>query len=301
MNILNNNLSTFPSDFNEFINHVGIGILILNKKMDIQYINIKAVKIFGYNNGELENKNFTNLLYKSSKRILENLIESLKLSQKDKLPTEFIGIHKNNSTFTLELSVTLNESDNGILYTVILRDISDYKIIEENLKHQAYFDQLTGIPNRTLLYDRSENALNQAIRSNDDLAIIFIDLDGFKEINDQYGHETGDIFLKDVSQRFINSARKSDTVSRIGGDEFIILMPRIKNARDASNLAERILESNSKPITINNNLIYPKTSIGISVYPQDGDTIEILINNADKAMYSAKKIGINNYLFYKNH
>ena len=120
-------------------------------------------------------------------------------------------------------------------------------------------------------------------------------------IRGQYGHETGDIFLKDVSQRFINSARKSDTVSRIGGDEFIILMPRIKNARDASNLAERILESNSKPITINNNLIYPKTSIGISVYPQDGDTIEILINNADKAMYSAKKIGINNYLFYKNH
>jgi diguanylate cyclase (GGDEF)-like protein/PAS domain S-box-containing protein len=302
MNIMNINkqIPTFSSGFEEYFNQVGIGIFILKENMNIQRINIEALKIFGYNTGELDKTKFINIFHKSSKIILENIFDEIKTSRINSLPTEFIGIHKSHSTFPLELNISLNKSEGEISFTVVLRDISEYKKKEENLKYQAYFDQLTGIPNRTLLYDRAENALNQAIRANEGLAIIFIDLDGFKDINDQYGHEAGDMFLKNISQRFINSARKSDTVSRIGGDEFIILMPRIKNAQDASNLAERILESNSEPIPIKNNLIYPMTSIGISVYPQNGDTIELLLNNSDKAMYRSKKLGKNNYLFYEN-
>ena len=125
-------------------------------------------------------------------------------------------------------------------------------------------------------------------------------MDGFKQINDTFGHETGDIMLKALSQRFIKSARNTDTVSRRGGDEFTILMPRIKNVADAAILAERILESNKEGIQISNKTIYPKTSIGISVFPDDGDTIDILIQNADQAMYHAKKSGKNQYCFYQS-
>ena len=127
--------------------------------------------------------------------------------------------------------------------------------MEEELKYQAYFDQLTEIPNRTLFIDRAETALNQAKRANEGLGIIFIDLDEFKEINDSLGHDGGDIMLKIISQRLINSARKSDTVSRRGGDEFTILMPRLKHIEDAAKLAERILESNKEPIKIKEALV----------------------------------------------
>ena len=143
--------------------------------------------------------------------------------------------------------------------------------------------------------------MNQARRSNEGLAIIFIDLDEFKEINDKLGHEAGDIMLKTLAQRFIKSARNTDTVSRRGGDEFTILLPRIKNVEDAAILAERILESNKQEIKINNKSVYPKTSIGISVFPDDGDNIDILIKNADKAMYHAKESGKNQYSFYKSN
>ena len=132
------------------------------------------------------------------------------------------------------------------------------------------------------------------------MAVIFIDLDEFKEVNDTLGHDAGDLMLKTVSERFINCARKSDTVSRRGGDEFTILMPRIKNIEDAVKLAERILDSNKNAISINNNMVFPKTSIGISIFPQDGDSIKTLINNADKAMYDAKEAGKNQYSFYNS-
>ena len=133
------------------------------------------------------------------------------------------------------------------------------------------------------------------------MAIIFIDLDEFKELNDTLGHDAGDVMLKTISKRFINCARKSDTVSRRGGDEFTILMPRISNIKDAVKLAERILDSNKSAIAIKDKMVSPKTSIGISIYPQDGDSIETLINNADKAMYSAKESGKNQYAIFNSN
>lgn len=288
------------SHFKEIFNQAGIGIITVKENKSIQFVNMEALKIFGYKTGKLDNINFMTLFHKSHNKELKRIFAETKIPHKDKSPIEFTGIHKDNSAFPIELSTSINKFDDETLFTVVLRDITEFKINEDNLKYQAYFDQLTEIPNRTLFSDRAENAINQAKRSNEGLAIIFIDLDEFKNINDTHGHETGDIFLKRVAKRFINSARKSDTVSRRGGDEFTILMPRIKNAEDATYLAERILESNEEPIKINKTPIYPKTSIGISVYPDDGDTVEMLITNADKAMYCAKKLGKNRYLFYQS-
>ena len=282
--------------FKEVFTNAGIGIMTLDAKSSIEYINEEALNIFGYKYSALVNTNFSTLIHSTDQEYLKQFIKTANSST----PSEFTGIHKDNSAFPIELNISSKKLNQTYIYTVIIRDITEIKKNEERLKHQAYFDSLTGIPNRTLFLDRSEIALNQAKRSNESLAVIFIDLDEFKELNDTLGHDAGDVMLKAVAQRFINCARKSDTVSRRGGDEFTILMPRIKNIEDAVKLAERILLSNKNAISIKEKMVFPKTSIGISIYPHDGDSIETLINNADKAMYYAKESGKNQYSFYNS-
>ena len=282
--------------FKEVFTNAGIGIMTLDANSSIEYINEEALNIFGYKSSALVNTNFSTLIHSTDQDYLKQFIKT----EHSSTPSEFTGIHKDNSAFPIELNISSKQLNQTSIYTVIIRDITEIKKNEEKLKHQAYFDSLTGIPNRTLFLDRSEIALNQAKRSNESLAVIFIDLDEFKELNDTLGHDAGDVMLKTVAQRFINCARKSDTVSRRGGDEFTILMPRIKNIEDAVKLAERILLSNKNAISIKEKMVFPKTSIGISIYPHDGDSIETLINNADKAMYYAKKSGKNQYSFYNS-
>ena len=282
--------------FKEVFTNAGIGIMTLDAKSSIEYINEEALNIFGYKYSALVNTNFSTLIHSTDQDYLKQSIKTANSST----PSEFTGIHKDNSAFPIELNISSKKLNQTCIYTVIIRDITEIKKNEEKLKHQAYYDSLTGIPNRTLFLDRSEIALNQAKRSNEGLAVIFIDLDEFKELNDTLGHDAGDVMLKTVAQRFINCARKSDTVSRRGGDEFTILMPRIKNIEDAVKLAERILLSNKNAISIKEKMVFPKTSMGISIYPHDGDSIETLINNADKAMYYAKESGKNQYSFYNS-
>jgi len=281
--------------FKEIFIFAGIGIITLNSRNSIEYINEEALNIFGYKSAELVNTNFSTLIHNTDQDYLNQFVNNAGSSS----PSEFMGIHKDSSAFPIELNISNKSSNNNCIYTVIIRDITEIKKNEEKLKHQAYFDSLTGIPNRTLFLDRSVIALSQAKRSKEGMAIIFIDLDEFKELNDTLGHDAGDIMLKTVSERFINCARKSDTVSRRGGDEFTILMSRISNIDDAIKLAERILDSNKSAISIKGKMVFPKTSIGISIYPQDGDSVEILINNADKAMYIAKESGKNQYSIFK--
>ena len=286
--------------FRGVLNLAGIGIMTLRSR-SIQFANLEALKIFGYKPKELNGTNFNTLFHEDSQEHLEDILFKINsFETNDNSSLESTGLHKDHSVIPVELTISCNTSDGDSIYTIIIRDITDSKKNEEDLKYQAYYDQLTEVPNRTLFADRAENALNQAKRSNEGLAIIFIDLDGFKQINDTFGHEAGDIMLKALSQRFIKSARNTDTVCRRGGDEFTILMPRIKNLEDAAILAERIIEANKEKIVINNNSLYPKTSIGISVFPEDGDNIDILIKNADKAMYHSKKLGKNCYSFYKS-
>jgi len=282
--------------FKDIFTVAGIGIIVLDYKKNIEFINEEALSIFGYKSVELINTNFSTLIHSADQKSFAEYIQS-----DNSLSTvEFAGIHNDNSAFPIEINISNKLSNNNFIYILIIRDITEIKQNEENLKYHAYFDSLTEIPNRTLFLDRSEIALNQAKRSQESMAIIFIDLDEFKVINDTLGHEAGDIILKTVSKRFINCARKSDTVSRRGGDEFTILMPRINDIQDAVKLAERILESNKSAISINDKMVFPKTSIGISIFPQDGNNIDTLINNADKAMYSAKNSGKNQYSIFNS-
>ena len=170
------------------------------------------------------------------------------------------------------------------------------KQAEEKLKFLSLYDSLTKLPNRVLFYDRMKQEIAYAKREQKKFALMFLDLDDFKEVNDKFGHDIGDQLLQGVAKRFSKLLRKTDTICRLGGDEFIILLPRLTQPRENTvDVARKIFSSLSEPFLIRGNQIYITTSIGIALYPDDGEEGEILIKSADKAMYLAKKEGPNNY------
>jgi diguanylate cyclase (GGDEF)-like protein/PAS domain S-box-containing protein len=176
-----------------------------------------------------------------------------------------------------------------------LVDITDRKNAEQQISYQAYHDALTDLPNRNLFGDRLNQALAHAIRNGEGLAVLFLDLDHFKIINDTLGHSVGDWLLKEVSERLRKSVREVDTVARLGGDEFILLLPGVKNSEDAARVAQKILDIIDEPLVYEGNDLYITTSVGISLCPGDGIDSETLVRSADNAMYRAKELGRNNY------
>lgn len=170
------------------------------------------------------------------------------------------------------------------------------KQAEEKLKFLSLYDYLTKLPNRALFYDRMRQEIAYARREQEKFSVMFLDLDNFKEVNDKFGHDIGDLLLQGVAKRFSKLLRKTDTICRLGGDEFIILLPRLAQPRENTvDVAQKIFSSLSEPFLIRDNKICINTSIGIALYPDDGEEGEILIKSADKAMYMAKKEGPNNY------
>lgn len=170
------------------------------------------------------------------------------------------------------------------------------KQIEEKLKFLSLYDPLTQLPNRVLFYDRMRQEIAYAKREKKKFALMFLDLDNFKEVNDRFGHNIGDQVLQGVAKKFNTLLREADTICRLGGDEFIILLPRLAQPRENSvDVARKILHSLGEPFLIKDNQIYVNISIGIALYPDDGEEEEILIKNADKAMYTAKKERPNSY------
>jgi len=178
------------------------------------------------------------------------------------------------------------------------RDVTDWKRAEERLVELAHFDQLTGLPNRILFQDRLRQALPQASRTGKLVALLFLDLDRFKLVNDSLGHTVGDLLLKEVASRLTHCVRKSDTVARLGGDEFTVLLTNITSVHDAAKVAQKILDDFSRPFGLQGPELFVTPSIGITLYPFDGDDIDLLLKNADTAMYRAKQMGRNNYQFY---
>jgi diguanylate cyclase (GGDEF)-like protein/PAS domain S-box-containing protein len=177
-------------------------------------------------------------------------------------------------------------------------EIADRRQAESRAQHLADHDALTGLPNRRLLEDRLTQALASSQRNRRQTAVMFVDLDRFKNINDSMGHAAGDLVLKEVAERLVRQLREVDTTCRMGGDEFVVVLPEIKRAADAANVAAKILETVAQPITVESRELQLTPSIGISVFPDDGRDAETLIRNADAAMYHAKETGRANYQFF---
>ncbi len=171
------------------------------------------------------------------------------------------------------------------------RDVTDRKRVEQALEHQALHDMVTDLPNRTLLRDRLRQAVLAARRRNTQVALLFIDLDRFKELNDTFGHQAGDTVLREVGERFVDAVRASDTVARLGGDEFAVLIPLAADREEAVMVARRVLASLQEPFTIEGESAFIEASIGVVLCPEHGEDVQTLMRRADVAMYAAKRAG----------
>lgn len=198
------------------------------------------------------------------------------------------------------VSVTAERGEDGRIseYQGIVRDITNLKKAQEMIKHMAFHDPLTGLPNRALFNDRLNMAIARAKRGEKKIAVIMLDLDKFKNINDKFGHEAGDVLLKAVADRFRNALRESDTIARMGGDEFIIIVPEMDTTADSTVVAEKILTLFHRPFECNGFTFSSATSIGVALYPENGESGEELTRCADIAMYKAKADGGNNFCLY---
>lgn len=204
----------------------------------------------------------------------------------------------NISYYHITFSPILDSNGTVIGVTGTNHDITSLKLHEDKIKHMAYHDPLTNLPNRMLFFDRLTNAINRSKRSKTKVAVLFFDMDNFKRINDTLGHSIGDELLVETGKRIISCMREYDTVARLSGDEFAVLLQNIERTEDMLSIVMRIQQKFSLPFFLTDNTIELSTSIGIAMYPEDGSTPEELLKNADTAMYKAKEQGRNKYLFF---
>jgi len=196
------------------------------------------------------------------------------------------------------INTVYDEQGNPFRYVALLSDITQKKASEELVWRQANFDALTGLPNRRMFHEHLRQEMKKTDRSQLPMALVFVDLDHFKEINDTLGHDKGDLLLKEVATRLSSSVRSTDTVARLGGDEFTVILSELRNAGDVVRTAQEILKQMSTPFQLGENIAHISSSLGITLYPEDGKDAEILINNADQAMYAAKQQGRNRFNYF---
>lgn len=283
------------------IDTVTEGIMITDEKMIIRSVNSAFEKTTGYSAGEVIGH--TPALLKSGQHG-NNFYKEMwdTLNKCGEWRGEVWNRHKNGEIYPewLKISVIKDSRQNVVNYVGIFSDTHTQKYILERLHYLAYYDGLTGLPNRRLFLDRLNMSLFNARRDNHILAVIFVDLDQFKQVNDTLGHKAGDNLLVAVAERMKGCLREVDTLARFGGDEFAILLPVISHPDDASNIARKFLDCCDKPLNIDGRELHMTASIGISVFPKDGEDVDGLLGNADHAMYQIKGAGRNGYLHYSN-
>ncbi len=280
------------------LNAAGDQVIIMDSAGKIEFVNPAFEKTTGYTYDEMVGQDWGELS-EDGFRKLEDEVKSL-LLKGESWHGEINARRKDGSLSTEEITITpiLEESGTIAHYIAIKRDITEKKQCEARLDQMAHHDVLTGLPNRLLFSDRLTQRLTDARRTGEQVAVMFLDLDRFKLVNDTLGHNAGDELLKQVADRLQRVLREADTVARMGGDEFTIILSHIHNVDEATLPARRILEVLSKPFDICGHELYVTTSIGVSMYPSDGSDVESLVRAADTAMYHAKENGRNTYRFY---
>ncbi len=291
-------------------------IYLIDGEGRFRFINERVRDLLGYRPDELIGRHYSVLIHEDDLDIAARVFELGQAKTSDKAQQVELRFKCRDrddyarsfesKSIVIELSATpLQETigaDCAPLGTYgVARDISDRKKAQETIQFQAYHDLLTRLPNRELFMDRLQLAISQAHRGGHQLAVLFLDMDGFKFINDSLGHITGDKLLQHVGRRLTDTLRDSDTVSRIGGDEFNILLPDLQSREEAGMIARKILDAFNTPIRLGNHEITIGFSIGISLFPGDADCAEDLIKNADMAMYHIKGRGKNGYEYFSDN
>ncbi|MCJ7831233.1 MAG: diguanylate cyclase, partial [Dehalococcoidia bacterium] len=268
-----------------------ISEVIFTLDMDgrVTYVSPVVEQIAGYSPAEVVGRPIADFIHADDLPLIERFqtIASGILER-----SEFRILTKSGETRWVSISSRpIPDGDRVVGLRAVIADITDRKRAEDKVKYQAYHDALTGLPNRRLLMDRLVMALAQRRRDHHPLAVMFLDLDRFKLVNDTGGHAVGDKLLQRVAERLTKTTREGDTVSRMGGDEFIVLLPEVAGVKDTCEIAERILERFRPPWVLAGHQFNVTASIGIAMYPQHGEDPETLLRNADTATYRAKDQG----------
>jgi len=293
-------LENLASVATKFIEGSNDGFIVADKDSSILFVNESFSKITGYSASEAVGK--TPKILQSGKHD-KDFYKSMwaSITNEGFWSGEIWNKRKGGDIYPQRVSINMVKDPDGIpgiYYVAIFHDITESKKNEDEFRHRAHHDRLTGLPNRHLFYDRLNQAIGRASRNKSTCAALFIDLDNFKYINDSFGHDVGDLLLKEVAKRLTECAREVDTVSRIGGDEFTIILDSLVDKEESSIVAKRVLASISKELGIHKQELFITVSIGIAIYPENGKNAAELVKNADTAMYHAKEKGKNAFFYF---
>ena len=292
------NLRTTSSELDTILENAMVGIAFIKDKTILR-VNHKFEELFACIREEIADQN-TRCLYPSDEacnQLREQAYGVLELGENFEGQVELV--RQNGEIFWCALSMKAidpTQPQEGTIW--LFEDVTEQRESELRLRKLASFDSLTGLPNRTVFNDRLEHALHKTQRNSGTLAVFFLDLDHFKNINDSLGHKAGDLLLCEVANRLKSCVREGDTVARLGGDEFTVILEEVRSAKYVAKVANKILIAISQSFLLDSTEVNISPSIGVSLYPSDGRDVDILLRNADAAMYHAKKHGRNNFQFY---
>ncbi len=276
-------------------------IMIAGANMQIQMVNPAFTNVSGYSQANILGKDLLYLSCNLKSEHTSNLILNT-LQQNFFWEGEVWNKKPSGEYYLIWLNINVVQDKSGTIqqYIAMFTDITERKQYENDIWRQANYDALTDLPNRKMCIDQLSYDLKTAKRTNSSVAVLFIDLDRFKLINDTLGHSAGDSLLIEIASRLKETVRESDVVSRLGGDEFVVILNDIKNISDIEVVSKKILSNISTPVNLNSTTeTFTTTSIGIALYPHDGNDVETLMKHADTAMYQSKKLGRNNFMFYQ--
>lgn len=274
------------------------GVLVLDLRNRVVDLNSSAGRILGCDARQAVGQDFRSVISGSGVAPLEGDRGSALLRNYEQHGEAREEISLSGGDSPRYYDVTLSElkgSRGRIGHLIVLHEVTESRMTAEQLSHKASYDSLTGLPNRSMFYERLRQEVSRSRRRNKPLSLFFLDLDRFKEINDTLGHETGDELLKEVARRLQEAVREYDIAARIAGDEFTVILPELDLPQEALPVAERIIHALSEPVEVSGNELRVTTSVGVCFYPENGETPEDLVKNADDAMYQAKARGRNRY------
>jgi diguanylate cyclase (GGDEF)-like protein/PAS domain S-box-containing protein len=287
------------------LNSMGDGVICIDNEGRVTYLNPVAEKLTGWSHRDAAgrmNSEVLRIIDSGTRESGPSCMELAALQNKSgNVPPNSVLVRRDGTESTIADSIApIHDRDGHVTGAVmVLRDVSEARVQELKLSHLAQHDILTGLPNRLLLYDRLNQAIALARRHGGLVGVLFLDLDRFKNINDSLGHAIGDQLLQAMGKSLVAAARESDIVSRLGGDEFVVVLSDLKLARNAGRYAEKVRAALSAPHFIARHELHVNVSIGISIFPDDGQDAESLVKCADTAMYQAKENGRNTYRFFK--
>jgi len=270
------------------------GVALLDGAMAFNYSGASTERLLGYGEDDLLGTSFLAYVHPRERETMREMLASLASGTSQESQAELRFRHKNGMWIWLEAFAQNMLHDPSVGAIVLnYRDVTQRKATEKQLEYQAYYDALTGLPNRLLFRDRVMNAIAQAQRNRRGVGVMYLDLDHFKLVNDSLGHSLGDALLSEVAGRLQSCVRASDTISRLGGDEFTILLIDTSSSEAIAGVARKILQSLAHPFRVEGHELFVTASLGISIFPGDGDDVETLLKSADSAMYRAKELGRN--------